>query len=196
MGTISRTSGSTGDIWTAAEWNTQFDTPYNEINGNLEDVNIAGGAAIDATKIGNGDVTNTELSLLNSSSDWASYTPTATAFGTISNVNVYWTRIGNILKVQGTFTCGTVQGSTGTISLPSGLTSSGNYGATSNTKVGTMFLDATGGVYGVISVAASASTVGVGFWDRTTDNNAVVPSNVSGWIAGTPDVSFEFTVML
>lgn len=41
MAVISRTSFSTGDLLTAAQWNTQFDTAYNVINGNLDSTNIA-----------------------------------------------------------------------------------------------------------------------------------------------------------
>lgn len=40
MGLISRTSFSLGDIPSTSEWNTQFDTAYNEINGNLDSDNI------------------------------------------------------------------------------------------------------------------------------------------------------------
>ena len=40
MGTVSRTTLNTGDIPTAAQWNTQFDTIYSEFNGSIESANM------------------------------------------------------------------------------------------------------------------------------------------------------------
>jgi len=40
MSIITRTSFSTGDIPTASQWNTQFDTIYNEFNGNISLSNL------------------------------------------------------------------------------------------------------------------------------------------------------------
>lgn len=40
MGTVSRTTLNTGDIPTAAQWNTQFDTIYGEFNGSIESANM------------------------------------------------------------------------------------------------------------------------------------------------------------
>lgn len=217
MGVVSRTSFSTGDIPSASEWNAQFDTIYNEFNGSIDadnladsavtqaklasdavvDVKVASGAAIDASKIGNGDVSNTELSLLNNSSDFASYTPTFGAgWGTCTNVNFYWARIGNILMVQGTFTSGTVVGAAGTISLPGSLSASSNYGSTSNTKVGDIWQDTSVGIFGVVSVAASSSTVDTSYYDRASDNNGLVGVTPSGWTASSRDFSIQFTIML
>lgn len=51
MATISRTSFVTGDILTATQWNTQFDTVYNEFNGNIENANIKSSAAIAFSKM-------------------------------------------------------------------------------------------------------------------------------------------------
>ena len=63
MGTISRTSLNTGDILTAAEWNTQFDTIYNEFNGSVDTINIANDA-ITGPKIADGAVSANNLGLL------------------------------------------------------------------------------------------------------------------------------------
>lgn len=51
MALITRTSFSTGDIPTAAQWNTQFDTVYNEFNGSISNANISGSAAIAYSKL-------------------------------------------------------------------------------------------------------------------------------------------------
>lgn len=56
--------------------------------------------------------------------DWQSYTPTfGPAWGTVTNVNVFWRRVGDTLEVQGTVTSGPGSGGTGgsKIGLPAGL---------------------------------------------------------------------------
>lgn len=63
MGVISRTSFNTGDIPTAAEWNTQFDTAYNEINGNLDANNLANNA-VSGVKIQDGAVSASKLATM------------------------------------------------------------------------------------------------------------------------------------
>ena len=60
MGTISRDTMNTGDILTAAQWNTQFDTAYNEINGSLDANNLASDAVATA-KIQNSAVSKGKL---------------------------------------------------------------------------------------------------------------------------------------
>ena len=77
------------------------------------------------------------------SSEWTSYTPTFTAFGTVSSVSFYWRRIGDSIQIQGRFTSGTPSASEGRISLPSGLT------AASSQKLGTIQ---------VVGTLASSST--------------------------------------
>lgn len=52
----------------------------------------------------------------------ASYTPTITGCGTVSNNTAYWTKIGKVISVTGSFTAGTVAASAFTISLPGGNT--------------------------------------------------------------------------
>lgn len=54
--------------------------------------------------------------------DWASYTPTLTNFGTATNVSFYWRQVGNTIFVRGYFTTGTVAGATASISLPNSTT--------------------------------------------------------------------------
>lgn len=55
--------------------------------------------------------------------DWQEYTPTISAsFGTTSNVSFKYRRVGSSVQIEGSFVAGTVTGSQGTISIPSGLT--------------------------------------------------------------------------
>jgi hypothetical protein len=51
--------------------------------------------------------------------DWQSYTPTFTGFGTVSGVNISWRRNGPNLEVEGVFTAGTVTAVEGRLSFPS-----------------------------------------------------------------------------
>ena len=63
MGPITRPSGgiSTGDVWTTASWNAEFDTIYNEFNGNISSENIVNGS-ITSAKLAAGSIPASALS--------------------------------------------------------------------------------------------------------------------------------------
>jgi hypothetical protein len=63
MGIVSRSALSTGDIPTAAEWNTQFDTIYTEFNGSIEAANLASDS-VTGPKIATGAVSADKLGLI------------------------------------------------------------------------------------------------------------------------------------
>jgi hypothetical protein len=206
MATITRTSFSKGDVPSTSEWNIQYDTIYNEFNGSISNVNIASAAAITATKLGNGDVDNTELSLLNgattnlsvinNSSDWASYTPTIGGMGTVTNNTAYWARVGNTLYVNGGFTAGTPSASTITILIPNSLSASSNYTSLANTIVGDVIRDSSNGVTVFATVAASSTTVNMGSKNRTGDTNVATAANGSDIFGSSDDVIYNFCIML
>lgn len=54
--------------------------------------------------------------------DWTTYTPTFTGFGTVTLTEAFWRRVGDSIETKGRFTCGTSTGVAGLISLPSGST--------------------------------------------------------------------------
>ena len=56
-------------------------------------------------------------------SDWVSYTPTFTGFGTVSTQSFWWRRYGDSVQIHGRFTSGTSTAVEARVSLPSGLTS-------------------------------------------------------------------------
>ncbi len=56
--------------------------------------------------------------------DWASYTPTFTGFGTVTNINFEFRRVGSNLEVRGYATAGTGTATEGRISFPTGYVSS------------------------------------------------------------------------
>ena len=61
MGLISISGPSDGQTIDAADVNTPLNTIANEINGNLDNSNIKSSAAIDASKLASGSITNTQL---------------------------------------------------------------------------------------------------------------------------------------
>lgn len=54
--------------------------------------------------------------------DWQSYTPTFTAFGTVTNNRIQQARVGPSLKISGTFSSGTPTAGAALMTLPAGLT--------------------------------------------------------------------------
>jgi len=54
--------------------------------------------------------------------DWQSYTPTFTGFGTPTAISVYWRRVGDSVQLSGTFTAGTSTGTQAQMTLPNGIT--------------------------------------------------------------------------
>ena len=59
--------------------------------------------------------------------DWVQYTPTFTAFGTVTVHEFFWRRVGSTLHIQGTFTSGSGTAAEARISFPSGLTASNDF---------------------------------------------------------------------
>jgi trimeric autotransporter adhesin len=55
--------------------------------------------------------------------DWQSYTPTFTGFGTVTGNETQWRRVGSDVEIRSKFTAGTSTATEARVSLPSGLTS-------------------------------------------------------------------------
>jgi hypothetical protein len=58
--------------------------------------------------------------------DWQSYTPTISGFGTPTNVSFFFRRVGDSIEIKGDFTSGTTTATAASITLPSGLTIDAN----------------------------------------------------------------------
>jgi hypothetical protein len=135
-------------------------------------------------------------------SDWTSYTPSFTGFGSPTSVNVRWRRVGGNIQVQGSLTTGTTTATPGLIGLPAGLSidssMSGGYQAG-----GYLYQGSVGTQVQSIIATASATSVVVGLQDAshgainaTTNMSAVVGSSVAvsieftfpiqGWSSGNP----------
>lgn len=56
-----------------------------------------------------------------SDTDWASYTPDLSGYGTVTEIDFYWRREGKEIKVKGSFTVTTVAGGSSQFKLPTNL---------------------------------------------------------------------------
>ena len=63
-----------------------------------------------------------------SDTDWATYTPTFTGFGTVATQSFRYRRLGPDVLIEGSFLAGTTTAVEARMSLPAGLTSSSTYG--------------------------------------------------------------------
>lgn len=129
-----------------------------------------------------------------SSTEWAAYTPTlSAAFGTTSNVNFLWRRVGDTIEVRGTFTIGTTAASLGTITLPNSYTLDA-------TKIGKATTDTdpsprlglaqttTANQFASVVACTTTSTSVVYISRSTNTGSALVPGNI--------DIVFSPSVML
>lgn len=88
--------------------------PITFASGDFIDISFA--APISGWSSGGG--TSPILSL----SDWTAYTPTlSSGFGTPTNVEFFYRRVGDTVQIRGSFTAGTVAASVASMTLPSGL---------------------------------------------------------------------------
>lgn len=81
--------------------------------------------------------------------DWVSYTPTITGFGTPTSVEFQYRRVGDVCEIQGKFTSGTSTAVEARLGLPSGLSSASTSKIPSIMSCG----------YGVYSLAAASQVV-------------------------------------
>jgi len=133
-------------------------------------------------------------------SEWTSYTPTFTGFGTPTNINFKWRRVGSSMEIKGTFTSGVATGVEARISIPEG------YITTSNTPtlelVGSLGRSSATGAYryGILNEQSkSYVTIGVDSGSTSILSKALATSvasstnilsfyasiPISGWSAST-----------
>lgn len=134
--------------------------------------------------------------------DVVSYIPTYTGFGTVSNSQTFYKRIGDTLKVWGSWTSGTVTSVSAQISLPAGLSIDYTKISTSanGQRVGTMlrlsgtsaWASTSSGPYAVI---VDGSTTGSVFLSLAPASSAVFAKlNASGATSTGDGIQFDFTV--
>ena len=131
-----------------------------------------------AIPVANGGTGNTSGGMIGS--NWTAYTPTFTAFGTVTGVGMFWRRVGDSLDIQGSFVTGTPTATSMAITLPSGLvTASTSKFPASNGIVGYLQRPvAFTTSWGQLTVIASNGFVNVGVLSSAT--NAQAAANGSG----------------
>lgn len=128
-------------------------------------------------------------------SEWISYTPTTSGFGTITSDNVYYRRVGSSIEVQGEFTNGTVSATEAQIGLPSGLTIGGATGPRVIGKFDTNTV-ASDNNHNVLATS-SDSFVNISRHNmQATPTNMLLPANGSAISFSTTRVSFFFSVSI
>lgn len=85
-----------------------------------------------SVKIDNVSVGPREVSYGGAMTDWQSYTPTFTGFGTVSVSDFKYRRVGDTLFINGTFTSGTTTAVEPRISFPNGVVAQSNLSALSS----------------------------------------------------------------
>lgn len=132
--------------------------------------------------------------------NWVAYTPSfSVGWGTPSNIAFWYRRMGDTLKVRGTFTTGTVAGSNGTISLPSNLT-------IDSTKISAAGKDVFGWIIGSTTGTEAPVTAGETGWAHATsgmttieyggqtDGSTFIPRNVNSVFGSSRIIYVEFEV--
>jgi len=130
--------------------------------------------------------------------DWQSYTPTFTGFGTVSTQTFWWRREGDSVLIKGRFTSGTSTAVEARISLPSGFTSDSTK-VNGTIEVAGFFQSGDSGVVaqGVgasISVLVEPSVNYVTFSTRNSANSGL--TKLLGTNLAANGVSYSFTAQV
>lgn len=127
---------------------------------------------------------------------WVAYTPTFTAFGTVTTIAVYSRRVGANLEIMGRFTTGTVTGSQAQMTL--GYNGSNSNVTSSNTVIPTLIT--AGNVVGQVAFAGAiyiniAQNVGyINFGIQNVSNSALTQANASAVFNNNELVSIQCSV--
>lgn len=106
-------------------------------------------------------------------SDWESYTPTFTGFGTVSTSNFQFKKNGDSVEIKGTFTAGTTTATEARVSLPAGLLSKA---ITNIQSCGSWFRDSSTTAHGgSVLIESGVSYVTFGH-PGTFGNSTIVPT--------------------
>ncbi|MCT4641597.1 MAG: hypothetical protein N4A33_04815 [Bacteriovoracaceae bacterium] len=105
--------------------------------------------------------------------DWEEYTPSFAGFGTPTNTQIYYRRVGDTLELEGRFTAGTTSGSIiGTVGLPSGLKLDFNKISNNNNHVGTYVRNVTAASKGGVIIVTPSEDNAIGFSASGTFNSS------------------------
>lgn len=115
-------------------------------------------------------------SILSNDTDWQSYTPTFTGFGTSTAIEFEWRRSGSEVQIRGKFATGTVTGVEARISLPNNLNSAGISIIPSITRTGDLRRNAAVGANGFdVLIEPSTAYMTFGYF---TNSHAVLTKSL------------------
>lgn len=132
--------------------------------------------------------------------DWVSYTPTYTGFGTPTNASAKYRREGDSLHVQAYLTTGTNTAVIASMTLPSGLSIDSSKVTVNNTtsasghKWGWYVQTGAGTGYGNIVSATATSTSLVYFAYNPSNANTLIPSIANSAVSSTTNTSLDFII--
>ena len=182
----------------SSTFTSSFQTPSNSTSYRLIMHVASTSTAAYSVKFDNISVSPTSYVYGSPITDWQSYTPTFTGFGTVSNAAFYYRRVGSDIQVRGTVTTGTVTATQAQITLPSGLTSASSTIISSTYESGFFHPDLTSAQYsnGTVLVTASQAYVTLGMTAGGTSfgNSSLVAQNGTVVLGNALKYSFNFSV--
>lgn len=101
--------------------------------------------------------------------DWISYTPTFTGFGSPTNVDFYYKRIGDSIQIMGTLTPGTVTAVTAQISGPPGIVLNTS-GLAQIKQIGSFNIGSAVAYMGCVLISSGFSNLTFGLGGDSTNN--------------------------
>jgi hypothetical protein len=121
---------------------------------------------------------------------WVAYTPTFAGIGTPANVAIFSRRVGDCLEIRGNFTCGTVTGTTVTMTIGFNGTNANvtldtaKFASAHNTVIGEMVVNSSTSIFNYTIILVPANTGSVSFGAVNGSNNGFSAGTGSG-ILGT-----------
>lgn len=126
------------------------------------------------------------------------YTPTFAGLGTMTAVNFNWQRCGNMMRVWGLATSGTVNGSLATMTLPSPYTIDVS-NQNSNIVIGNWWNSIVSGVKtgtAIVPTSASANLVYFGFSDFNSSNPSFTALTGAQLMSSTNSLMIDVSVLI
>lgn len=163
MAQVSVSLPSDGDTIEVADYNTPINTIITDYNGNIDNSNIASGAAIAGSKLADGGITNAKLSTATGElgGAWQSFTPTFTNL-TVGNGTLTgkYQQIGKTVRYRITLVFGSTTSVSGLIthSLP---VTSVSYSGSLPTIGRAAILDLGTAVFDAMPIWLTTTTVGI-----------------------------------
>ena len=203
---IALSTDSSGATLLPAGTTGKFVAYFDTTNATAYSVNLtrtagAGTAVLKFTNVIVGPGIQPQGAVVSAPSAW---TPTFTGFGTATNINMSYSRVGSRLVAKGNFKAGTTSAVLAKLSLPIGLTINSAYHVSDRTVLGRLIMTANAAnadftaSSGEIAVIYNSADNSVVYFAQGTDasgsNNVMVPANGNGIFNGNSNNAISFDV--